>query len=127
MRMARPIGERRDDVRGWLTRSFCVACALSVSIGCRSPAPANRPIESWTPEMGTAQNLASPGRSGKILLALTFSGGGTRAAAFSYGVLRELAATPVRFGGTSRPLAQSWNRTSQPRATSWVLLLPARP
>ena len=60
MRMARPISERLDDVRGWLTRSLCVSCVLSVAIGCRSLAPANRPIESWTPGIDAELNLASP-------------------------------------------------------------------
>ena len=43
-------------------------------------------------------------RSDELLLVLAFSGGGTRAAAFAYGVLEELAATPVMLGGQSRRL-----------------------
>ena len=35
------------------------------------------------------------------LVALSFSGGGTRAAAFSFGVLEEMEHTPVRGGGGS--------------------------
>lgn len=41
------------------------------------------------------QNKASPTNSSDLLLMLAFSGGGTRAAALSYGVLEELARTPV--------------------------------
>ena len=36
---------------------------------------------------------------GALMMALFFSGGGTRAAAFSYGVLRELATVPLPSGG----------------------------
>ena len=46
-----------------------------------------------------------PGASfGWLLLILAFSGGGTRAAAFAYGILEELAATQVVLGGQSRRL-----------------------
>lgn len=43
-------------------------------------------------------------RSEKLLLLLTFSGGGTRAAAFSYGVLEALADTEVSINGETRRL-----------------------
>ena len=43
-------------------------------------------------------------RSDELLLILAFSGGGRRAAAFAYGILEELAATPVMLGGQSRRL-----------------------
>ncbi len=41
------------------------------------------------------QKTSSPTNSSELLLMLAFSGGGTRAAALSYGVLEELARTPV--------------------------------
>ena len=43
-------------------------------------------------------------RSEKLLLLLTFSGGGTRAAAFSYGVLEALADTKISINGKERRL-----------------------
>jgi NTE family protein len=43
-------------------------------------------------------------RSDELLLILTFSGGGTRAAAFSYGVLRALAQTQVVIDGKKQRL-----------------------
>ncbi len=46
------------------------------------------------------QKTTSPTNSSDLLLMLAFSGGGTRAAALSYGVLEELARTPVDSGGT---------------------------
>jgi len=45
-----------------------------------------------------------PGKSDDLLLFLTFSGGGTRAAAFSYGVLEALADTEILKKGESRRL-----------------------
>ena len=45
------------------------------------------------------QKTSSPTNSSDLLLMLAFSGGGTRAASLSYGVLEELARTPRRLGG----------------------------
>ena len=63
--------------------------------GC-AHAPRNAPLASHDPSAGY-RFQASPGRpdDSGLMVALFFSGGGTRAAAFSYGVLRELAATPI--------------------------------
>lgn len=44
--------------------------------------------------------------SNEVLLMLAFSGGGTRAAAFSYGVLQELSETPVGKPGLQHPLIE---------------------
>jgi NTE family protein len=46
------------------------------------------------------QKTTSPTNSSDLLLMLAFSGGGTRAASLSYGVLEELARTPVGLEGT---------------------------
>jgi NTE family protein len=48
--------------------------------------------------------MGTPGNSQNLLLYLTFSGGGTRAAAFSYGVLEELRKTEVVIDGNKRRL-----------------------
>jgi NTE family protein len=43
-------------------------------------------------------------RSDELLLVLTFSGGGTRAAALAYGVMEQLAQTEITLGGRKRSL-----------------------
>jgi NTE family protein len=85
---------------------LCAAALVAASLGCQSPAPVNRPIDTWDESVAAASDvmLSSPERSGRVLLALTFSGGGTRAAAFAYGVLQELAETRVRLDGRARRL-----------------------
>jgi NTE family protein len=76
-----------------------------LALGCLSPPPANQPIKSWDPASALARApVASPDRSDEILFALTFSGGGTRAAAFAYGVLEELAEIEVGVEGAPRRL-----------------------
>jgi hypothetical protein len=95
----------KTDVRRTGRTLYWICFAVVLSSACRSPAPLNRPLEApGSYRIGDEMTLASPERSGRILLAITFSGGGTRAAALSYGVLRELKETRIRLDGRSRPL-----------------------
>jgi NTE family protein len=65
----------------------------------------NEPLTQIDPDKGyRAKNAGQPGQSQELVLYLTFSGGGTRAAAFSYGVLEELRETRATFGGKQRRL-----------------------
>jgi len=65
----------------------------------------NEPLKEYTPEAGyRAKNMRDPERSDDMLFFVTFSGGGTRAAAFSYGVLEELAQREVTLNGGTRRL-----------------------
>lgn len=72
--------------------------------GCTAMAPVNPPIERVLPEAGyhivplLKRQLGSDNNPEAMVL-LAFSGGGTRAAALSYGVLEELRRTPVTVGG----------------------------
>ena len=79
--------------------------AALLSAGCSAHYPLNKPI-------AQARNLVGPrikprqagNSSDRLLVVLTFSGGGTRAAAFAYGVLEELADTQINFDGRQRSL-----------------------
>jgi NTE family protein len=80
---------------------------LALATGCShfGHYPVNAPLEKYTPGYGyVAQNMGPEGNSEELLLILSFSGGGTRAAAFSYGVLEELRAREVTLDGKRRRL-----------------------
>ncbi|MFI2810381.1 patatin-like phospholipase family protein [Microbulbifer sp. YPW16] len=65
------------------------------------------PLARWSPERNAAAREKMTGdRSTEIAVLLAFSGGGTRAAALSYGVLRELDRTPVRTSAGERTMLQ---------------------
>ena len=68
--------------------------------------PVNKPLEHLDPEGGYRGRNRQPleNNDDSVLLFLTFSGGGTRAAAFAYGVLEELRRTEVTINGKPRRL-----------------------
>ncbi|HSJ99397.1 MAG TPA: patatin-like phospholipase family protein, partial [Myxococcota bacterium] len=76
------------------------AATLTLSLcGC-ARFPVNPPLERWNPD---AVRIAPvPHRRDDLLVLVAFSGGGTRAAAFAYGVLEELRDTVVPIGGRER-------------------------
>lgn len=58
--------------------------------------PPNMPLDRHAPAHGYRfTNLASPDQTDEMLVVVTFSGGGTRAAALAYGVLEHLANTEI--------------------------------
>ena len=80
---------------------------LILSAGCThfGHYPVNEPLKEYKLGYGyVPQNIISPDNSEELLLILSFSGGGTRAAAFSYGVLEELKATEITLNGRKRSL-----------------------
>jgi NTE family protein len=69
-------------------------------LGCRGFIPVNTPIDQVRPGEGYRVDMARQQHAtGKVWLFLAFSGGGTRAAAFSYGVLEGLRDTRVVVDG----------------------------
>lgn len=68
--------------------------------GCTSYFPVNAPMKTIDKEAGYRSGRRwSPERSNDVLMIVAFSGGGTRAAAFAYGVLEELEATEIEIDG----------------------------
>jgi NTE family protein len=83
----------------------CVFCAAVIA-GCASR-PINEPIDQVDPHAGYRPHLLIPKRQNNdphTLFILSFSGGGTRAAALSYGVLEELRRTEIVVNGHHRRL-----------------------
>ncbi len=71
-----------------------------LGVGCTTYFPVNASMDRVDREHGYRSNRRwSPDRSNGVLMILAFSGGGTRAAAFAYGVLEELDSTTVRIDG----------------------------
>ncbi|NTU48895.1 MAG: patatin-like phospholipase family protein, partial [Syntrophobacteraceae bacterium] len=67
--------------------------------------PVNQPSRQYDPQAGYhPRNLIDPLNDDQLLLLLSFSGGGTRAAAFSYGVLETFRDTAVTIRGRQRRL-----------------------
>src|SRR5437667_10605029 len=77
-------------------RKLAAAAALALLAGC-AYVPLNPPL-THPQDLSTGYRWANttiPKRDSRTLVILTFSGGGTRAAGLSYGILRQLEATPM--------------------------------
>ncbi len=89
--------------------AYSCAAFLTVAIalaGCDAQHPANAPIASQ--DMAKGYRLqrvkADPDNPGDVLVILTLSGGGTRAAALAYGTMEALRDVKLKMGGRSRRL-----------------------
>jgi len=81
-----------------------VALSLAGGAGC-AHYPVNKPLAHYDPRYGyVPKNMHEHKESAQLMVLLAFSGGGTRAAAFSYGVLEALRDTPVTVDGRKERL-----------------------
>jgi NTE family protein len=91
-----------------MTKRFHLGLPLAAALlgGCASlHYPVNAPLEKYDAErVERARTLRPRGSSDRLFVVVTFSGGGTRAAAFGYGVLEELAATRLMLDGRERSM-----------------------
>ena len=83
---------------------MCVVAFLLTASGCAHYA-INQSVKQHDPQGGyRGKNFKNDAKKDDLLILLTFSGGGTRAAAFSYGVLETLRDTEVHLHGQKRRL-----------------------
>ncbi|MFA6242991.1 MAG: patatin-like phospholipase family protein, partial [Candidatus Hydrogenedentales bacterium] len=81
---------------------LCVTVTVALAIaGCASIPPQNDPLTKAVGDSGYRLSNTPPGKnnSDSMFVVLAFSGGGTRAAAFSYGVLEKLRDTEIVWEG----------------------------
>ena len=75
---------------------LCLVGLALLNAACTHLASDDKPLEKWTPELEQRVGKQLQGdRSTDLAVLVAFSGGGTRASAFAYGVLQELAATEI--------------------------------
>jgi len=87
-----------------LSRLLLVLLPLLVSACSVTSPKMNEPLRGSPLNLDAKKQVNKSPRSDEVTLILTFSGGGTRAAAFSYGVLDELRRTPVIINNKERRL-----------------------
>jgi NTE family protein len=85
-----------------MRRTPLVALGLAALLfsGCAGYLPVNRPLRHFDPTVGYRPAVLEQQRPlGRVVLMLAFSGGGTRAASFAYGVLQELRDSQLEIDG----------------------------
>src|SRR3982750_4565624 len=88
-----------------------LSCAIAL-VGCDARPPINAPIASQDLTKGyrLQRVKADPDNPGDVLVILTLSGGGTRAASLAYGTMEALRDIKLRIGGRSRSFLAEGDR-----------------
>lgn len=82
-----------------------LAAVLILAVAGCAAYPVNPQLSQYNPKSGYRyENLKAPGNSESLFVILTFSGGGTRAGALSYGVMEKLRNTKIQWEGQERRL-----------------------
>ncbi len=96
---------RSIDSPGFL-RTLFAAGIVAIAVTACAVRPYNAPLDAASSAADSDYTFAKrlPHNSPKLFVVLTFSGGGTRAAAFTLGVLEKIAETTIFVDGASRRL-----------------------
>src|SRR4249919_4215713 len=94
-----------DAMPGTRYLAWILAGAITL-VGCDAQHPANASIaaQDLTKGYRLQRVKADPDNPGDVLVILTLSGGGTRAAALAYGTMEALRDVKLKMGGRSRSL-----------------------
>ncbi len=76
-----------------------LTAALVAAVGCATARVENPPLERYEAGSGYGANFIDTPYAKKLRVVLAFSGGGTRASALAYGVLKELRDTEIVLSG----------------------------
>ncbi|MBZ0218109.1 MAG: patatin-like phospholipase family protein [Fimbriimonadaceae bacterium] len=99
---------QRQNALSIITRAAIIGILLVAVSGCAGQLinePINQPITQATAGSGV-DGPAMDAEVGDVVIALSFSGGGTRAAAFAHGVMLELANTPIVWRNSNSNMLQ---------------------
>ncbi|MDT8287750.1 MAG: patatin-like phospholipase family protein [Elusimicrobiales bacterium] len=87
-----------------MPRPWLLLCTAALLSACATY-PANPPLARYDPDAGYRfNNLSATDNTDSLFVILSFSGGGTRAGALSYGVMEKLRDTVIRVDGVPRRL-----------------------
>lgn len=97
----------RGSLPGPLARPLAdllTAVLMAGTLGCSAARVENVPLEQYERGAGYGGQFKKIDHGQDLRVVLAFSGGGTRASALSYGVLKELRASEVKLAGEKTPL-----------------------